>query len=86
MLPLAPEMLPLLRETAHNNLQEDERPRGEGRVIQPPEDQPGQPKGFNRLTGRVNQDNEHFSRSVMSDSLRPHGLQHVRPPCTSLSS
>ena len=21
-----------------------------------------------------------FSRSVMSDSLRPHGLQHVRPP------
>ena len=24
-----------------------------------------------------------FSRSVMSDSLRPHGLQHVRPPCPS---
>ena len=22
-----------------------------------------------------------FSRSVMSDSLRPHGLQHTRPPC-----
>ena len=22
-----------------------------------------------------------FSRSVMSDSLRPHGLQHARPPC-----
>ena len=22
-----------------------------------------------------------FSRSVMSDSLRPHELQHVRPPC-----
>ena len=24
-----------------------------------------------------------FSRSVMSDSLRPHGLQHARPPCSS---
>ena len=23
----------------------------------------------------------HFSRSVMSDSLRPHELQHTRPPC-----
>ena len=22
-----------------------------------------------------------FSRSVMSDSLRPHGLQHAKPPC-----
>ena len=25
----------------------------------------------------------HFSRSVLSDSLRPHGLQHARPPCPS---
>ena len=24
-----------------------------------------------------------FSRSVMSDSLRPRGLQHARPPCPS---
>ena len=24
-----------------------------------------------------------FSRSVMSDSLRPHRLQHARPPCLS---
>ena len=24
-----------------------------------------------------------FSRSVMSDSLRPHELQHARPPCPS---
>ena len=24
-----------------------------------------------------------LSRSVLSDSLRPHGLQHVRPPCPS---
>ena len=24
-----------------------------------------------------------FSRSVMSDSLQPHGLQHARPPCPS---
>ena len=26
-----------------------------------------------------------FSRSVVSDSLRPHGLQHARPPCPSFS-
>ena len=26
-----------------------------------------------------------FSHSVMSDSLQPHGLQHVRLPCPSLS-
>ena len=25
----------------------------------------------------------HFSRSVMSNSLQPHGLQHTRPPCPS---
>ena len=25
----------------------------------------------------------HFSHSVMSDSFRPHGLQHARPPCPS---
>ena len=24
---------------------------------------------------------DQFSRSVMSNSLRPHGLQHARPPC-----
>ena len=27
-----------------------------------------------------------FSRSVMSDSLRPHELQHARPPCPSPTS
>ena len=26
-----------------------------------------------------------FSRLVVSNSLRPHGLQHTRPPCPSLS-
>ena len=26
-----------------------------------------------------------FSRSVVSDSLRPHGVQHARPPCPSLT-
>ena len=26
-----------------------------------------------------------FSSSVISDSLRPHGLQHARPPCPSLT-
>ena len=25
----------------------------------------------------------HFSRSVVFDSLQPHGLQHTRPPCPS---
>ena len=25
----------------------------------------------------------HFSHSVLSDSLWPHGLQHARPPCSS---
>ena len=25
----------------------------------------------------------HFSHSVVSNSLRPHGLQHARPPCPS---
>ena len=28
-------------------------------------------------------DSVQFSRSVMSDSLRPHELQHARPPCPS---
>ena len=27
-----------------------------------------------------------FSHSVMSDSLRPHGLQHTRPPCPSTTT
>ena len=31
------------------------------------------------------QSNSQFSRSDVSDSLRPHGLQHTRPPCPSLS-
>ena len=26
-----------------------------------------------------------FSHSIVSDSLQPHGLQHARPPCPSLS-
>ena len=25
----------------------------------------------------------HFSRSIISESLQPHGLQHARPPCPS---
>ena len=27
----------------------------------------------------------HFSRSVVSDSLWPHGMRHARPPCPSLT-
>ena len=30
-----------------------------------------------------NRDSVHFSCSVVSDSLRPHELQHSRPPCPS---
>ena len=33
--------------------------------------------GFNQFSSVL------FSRSVMSDSLQPHGLQHARPPCPS---
>ncbi|CAM9981678.1 unnamed protein product [Rangifer tarandus platyrhynchus] len=31
----------------------------------------------------INLENIQFSHSVMSDSLRPHELQHARPPCPS---
>ena len=31
-------------------------------------------------------DSVQFSHLVMSDSLRPHGLQHARPPCPSPTS
>ena len=31
----------------------------------------------------TNNSNSQFSHSVMSDSLRPHELQHARPPCPS---
>ena len=33
--------------------------------------------------GRSPEEGVQFSSSVMSDSLWPHGLQHVRPPCPS---
>ena len=35
------------------------------------------------LNGTVNITSVQFSRSVMSNSFRPHGLQHTRPPCPS---
>ena len=38
------------------------------------------------MKGNINLPNKksvQFSRSVMSDSLRPHGLQHARPPTPS---
>ena len=37
-------------------------------------------KWLKRLKGIIN---HQFSHSVMSDSLRPHGLQHARLPCPS---
>ena len=37
------------------------------------------------LEEKLRQTSVQFSRSVVSDSLRPHGLQHVRPPCPSLT-
>ena len=36
-----------------------------------------------RIIRRERVGNGQFSRSVMSDSLRPHGLQHTRPSCAS---
>ena len=39
----------------------------------------------NLLLNNPQQENVQFSRSVVSDSLRPHGLQHMRPPCPSLT-
>ena len=37
----------------------------------------------NELTYKNKNQFSSFSRSVMSDSLQPHGLQHARPPCPS---
>ena len=40
--------------------------------------------GFMLMYGKTNTiSSVHFSRSVVSDSLRPHELQHARPPCLS---
>ena len=38
-----------------------------------------------RLTSSVQFSSVQFSHSVVSDSLRPHELQHARPPCPSPS-
>ena len=45
--------------------------------------------GYFPSPGQLGPDNNipigsvHFSRSVVSDSLRPHESQHARPPCPS---
>ena len=39
--------------------------------------------GFVTLATRVTIESVQFSRSVVSDFLRPHGWQHARPPCSS---
>ena len=36
-----------------------------------------------RAKGWSGEDSVQFSRSLMSDSLRPHELQHARSPCPS---
>ena len=38
------------------------------------------------LPGKVQFSSVQFSCSVVSDSLRPHELQHTRPPCLSPTS
>ena len=38
---------------------------------------------FSCLPGKLFSCSVQFSRSVMSDFLRPHGLQHAKPPCPS---
>ena len=39
------------------------------------------PKTNKKLSSSLTFSSVQFSRSVVSDSLRPHGLQHARPPC-----
>ena len=39
--------------------------------------------GFNSAFLLIQFSSVQFSRSVRSNSLQPHGLQHVRPPCPS---
>ena len=41
------------------------------------------PSKWWRLCSTWSLTSHQFSRSVMSNSLRPHGLQHARPPCPS---
>ena len=36
-----------------------------------------------KMKGKENESSIQFSRSVVSDCLRPHELQHARPPCPS---
>ena len=43
----------------------------------------GESSAWNQSLGRAS--SVQFSRSVVSDSLRPHELQHARPPCPSPS-
>ena len=40
-----------------------------------------EPVLHNKRSHRNEKPSVQFSRSVMSDSLWPHGLQHARPPC-----
>ena len=44
-------------------------------------DEPPMLEGVQYATGEVS--SVQFSRSVVSDSLRPHESQHARPPCPS---
>ena len=39
---------------------------------------------FRQITFMIQFSSVQFSCLVVSDSLRPHGLQHTRPPCPSL--
>ena len=41
------------------------------------------PYQYKKGTGLGQVSSVQFSRSVVSDSLRPHELQHARPPCPS---
>ena len=40
-------------------------------------------RGMERVTWKLTFSSVQFSHSVVSYSLRPHGLQHTRPPCPS---
>ena len=47
------------------------------------ENEEGKEKGKEERRYALDEDIVQFSRSVTSDSLRPHESQHARPPCPS---
>ena len=55
----------------------------EGRRLGPAHIEDERPRISHSLTQEPCLNSVQFSRSVTSNSLQPHGLQHTRPPCPS---